>query len=123
MSMIQTAKVSEKKKESIWRGVNRVRIGDFVIAFVILILSLTCVLPFIHVAAKSISSNTAVMSKQVYLWPKGINFDAYAAIFRDGQLTYSMGYTIAAALLMMIVIGALSSVVFRLIGSEKSQDE
>ena len=36
---------------------------------------------------------------------------------------YSMGYTIAAALLMMIVIGALSSVVFRLIGSEKSQDE
>ncbi len=36
---------------------------------------------------------------------------------------YSMGYTIAAALLMMIVIGALSSIVFRLIGSEKSQDE
>ena len=76
MSTVQTAKVPQKKKESIWRGVNRVRIGDFVIAFVILILSLTCVLPFIHVAAKSISSNTAVMSKQVYLWPKGINLDA-----------------------------------------------
>lgn len=36
---------------------------------------------------------------------------------------YSMGYTVAAAILMMIVIGLLSSVVFRLIGSEKSQDE
>ncbi len=36
---------------------------------------------------------------------------------------YSMGYTVAAALLMMIVIGSLSSFVFRLIRSEKSQDE
>lgn len=36
---------------------------------------------------------------------------------------YSMGYTVSAAILMMIVIGLLSSVVFRLIGSEKSQDE
>lgn len=36
---------------------------------------------------------------------------------------YSMGYTVAAALLMMIVIGTLSSFVFRLIRSEKSMDE
>lgn len=36
---------------------------------------------------------------------------------------YSMGYTVAAALLMMVVIGTLSSFVFRLIKSEKSQDE
>lgn len=35
---------------------------------------------------------------------------------------YSMGYTVAAALLMMIVIGVLSSFVFRLIRSEKAQD-
>ena len=103
MSTIQTAKVPQKKKESIWRGVNRVRISDFVIAFVILILSLTCILPFIHVAAKSISSNTAVMSKQVYLWPIGINFDAYAAIFRDGQLTYSMGYTVVVTVLFTLI--------------------
>lgn len=39
------------------------------------------------------------------------------------SVDYSMGYTVSAALLMMIVIGLLSSVVFRLIGSEKSQDE
>ncbi len=36
---------------------------------------------------------------------------------------YSMGYTVAAALLMMVVIGTLSSFVFRLIRSEKSMDE
>ena len=57
-----TADTVNGKKKSIFRGVGRVRFSDFVIAFVILILSLTCVLPFIHVAAKSLSSNTAVMS-------------------------------------------------------------
>ncbi|GHU71340.1 sugar ABC transporter permease [Clostridia bacterium] len=36
---------------------------------------------------------------------------------------YSMGYTIAGALMLMIVIGALNSIVFTLIGSEKAQDE
>ena len=52
--------VPAEKKKSLFRGVNRVRVSDFVIAFVILILSLTCILPFLHVAAKSLSSNTAV---------------------------------------------------------------
>ena len=36
---------------------------------------------------------------------------------------YTMGYTVAAALLLMIVIGALNSIVFTLIGSQKAQDE
>ena len=81
----------------------RVHVSDLLIAFVILILSLTCVLPFVHVASKSVSSNTAVMAKEVYLLPKGINFDAYASIFRDGQLTYSMLYTIVVTVLFTAV--------------------
>ena len=101
--MVTNAKTGTEKKESIWTGVNRVRASDFIIAFVILLLSLTCILPFIHVAAKSISSNTAVISKMVYLWPKGVNFDAYASIFKDGQLTYSMGYTIVVTVLFTLI--------------------
>ncbi|MBR2719265.1 MAG: carbohydrate ABC transporter permease [Clostridia bacterium] len=101
--MQNTTKVVQEQKASLWKGINRVRVSDFVIAFVILILSLTCILPFIHVAAKSISSNTAVMSKSVYLWPKDINFDAYASIFKDGQLTYSMGYTVLVTVLFTLI--------------------
>lgn len=95
--------VPAEKKKSLFRGVNRVRVSDFVIAFIILLLSLTCILPFLHVAAKSLSSNTAVMSKQVYLLPKGINVDAYATVFRDGQLTHSMVYTVWMTLLFTVV--------------------
>ena len=75
-------------------GLNRVLPGDVVIMLFIGLLSLTCIIPFIHIAAKSLSSNTAVLSKSVYLIPKGINIEAYASIFRDGQLTHSMLYSI-----------------------------
>ena len=101
--MQNTTKVVQEQKASLWKGINRVRWSDFAIAFVILILSLTCILPFIHVAAKSISSNTAVLSKAVYLWPKDINLDAYASIFKDGQLTYSMGYTVLVTVLFTLI--------------------
>lgn len=82
---------------------NGIGADDLVIALIILLLSLTCVIPFVHIAVKSISSNTAVMSKQVYLLPKGLNFDAYVSIFKDGQLTHSMIYTIWMTLLFTIV--------------------
>ena len=95
--------IPAEKKTSLFKGVNRVRVSDFVIAFIILLLSLTCVIPFIHIAAKSISSNTAVLSKQVLLWPKGLNFEAYVSIFRDGQLTHSMIYTIWMTLLFTAI--------------------
>ncbi len=95
--------LAKEKKHSAFKGVKRVRISDLVIAFVILLLSLTCIIPFLHIAAKSISSNTAVMSKSVYLLPKGLNFEAYASIFRDGQLTHSMLYTIWMTFLFTVI--------------------
>ena len=93
---MQTTKTLDPKKtkENIWKGVNHVRVSDFVIALIIFLLCLTCIIPFLHVAAKSISSTSAVLSKQVYLWPKQLNFDAYRSIFRDGQMTHAMLYTI-----------------------------
>jgi len=87
-------------------GLKRLRISDLLIAFVILLLCLTCILPFLHIAAKSISSNTAVLAKSVYLWPKGITFRAYESIFRDGQLTHSLLYSMEVTV-MFTVIGMI----------------
>ena len=75
-------------------AIRKFSIGDFIIIFVLVLLCLTCILPFIHLAAKSISSNTAVMQKSVVLWPKGINFDAYTSIFQDGTLVHSFLYSV-----------------------------
>lgn len=75
-------------------AVNKFRISDFVMMAVIVILCASCVLPFLHVAVKSISGNTAVMSKSVYFWPKDITFDAYKKVFADNSMTYSMIFSV-----------------------------
>ena len=88
-------------------AVNKFRISDAVMIIFIVLLCLTCVLPFIHVAAKSISGNTVVMSKQVYFWPKDITLDAYTRVLGDSTMTHSMLFsaivTLVFTLLGMIV--------------------
>lgn len=84
-------------------GVSKFKFSDAVIILVISILSLSCILPFIHVAAKSISGKAAVLAKSVFFWPKNITFDAYKAIFSDGTLTHSMGYTIKLTLIFTVL--------------------
>lgn len=80
-------------------AVNKFRISDFVMMAVIVILCATCVLPFIHVAAKSFSGNTAVMSKSVYFWPKDFTLDAYKRVFGDESMMYSMGFSVIVTII------------------------
>lgn len=102
-----------KKKEEVVRGaevtsdnsraINKFRVSDFVMMAVISLLCLTCILPFIHLASKSISGNSYVVAKQVAFWPKGITFDAYVSIFKDGGLTYSMVYSVFVTLIFTVL--------------------
>lgn len=81
------------------RAINKFQLSDAIMMLIFVALCTTCILPFFHLAAKSISSNTYVLAKQVYLWPKGMDFSAYASIFRDGSLVYSMGYSIIVTMI------------------------
>lgn len=85
------------------RAVNKFRISDFVMMAIIVILCATCVLPFIHVAAKSLSSNTAVMARAVYFWPKEITIDPYRRVFGDETMTYSMIFSVIITLIFTIL--------------------
>ena len=100
------AKEKQKEFDTISDGSHAIRkfsIGDLLIMLILTVLSLTCILPFIHLAAKSISSNTAVMQKSVVLWPKGINFDAYASIFQDGSLVRSFTFSVWVVLIFTLL--------------------
>lgn len=103
-----------KKKEEVVRGaqtsspdgsraINKFRVSDFVMMLFIVLLCATCVVPFVHLAAKSISGNSFVIAKEVYFWPKGINFDAYVSIFKDGSLVWSMGYSVVVTLIFTVL--------------------
>ena len=100
------AKEKQKEFDTISDGSHAIRkfgIGDLLIMLILTVLSLTCMLPFIHLTAKSISSNTAVMQKSVVLWPKGINFDAYASIFQDGSLVRSFTFSVWVVLIFTLL--------------------
>jgi len=85
------------------RAINKFRIGDAVMMLIIIILCATCVLPFIHLGAKSLSSNSAVLARQVFLLPKGINFDAYVSVFKDGSMTRSLGFTVVVTAIFTVI--------------------
>ncbi|MFA9376592.1 MAG: carbohydrate ABC transporter permease [Lachnotalea sp.] len=95
-----------QEKEAVFdgnRAIVKFKISDAVMMLIMVILCAICILPFLHLAAKSISSDSFVLAKQVYLFPKGINFDAYASIFRDGSMVYSMIYSIIVTLLFTLL--------------------
>ena len=81
------------------RAINKFRLSDGIIMLVLTLLCLTCILPFIYLAAKSISSNNAVLAKSVYLIPKDVTFDAYVSLFKDGSMVRSMIYSVIVTLI------------------------
>lgn len=93
----------DKSRDGVPHGVEKIKIGDIVIMLFIGILSLTCIVPFIHLLAKSVSSSTAVMAKEVYFIPKGFNINMYQTIFKDGQLTHAMVYSIYLTVIFTIL--------------------
>lgn len=96
--------IQNNKKSKVW---TKYKISnalvEITICTIITILCLTCILPFIHLLSKSLSSNVYVLQKSVYLLPKGLNFDAYISIFQDGKMVRSMGLTIFVTVTFTIV--------------------
>lgn len=103
-----------KKKEQVVRGaevsspdgsraINKFRVSDLIMMIVVVLLCATCVLPFVHLLAKSISGDSYVVAKQIYFIPKGINFEAYSSIFKDGGLVYSMFYSVLVTFIFTVL--------------------
>ena len=69
------------------------RAGDWVVVFVCILLILSCLLPILNIAARSLSSADALVKNQVRLWPVGFNLDSYKMVFTDSKYTRSLGWT------------------------------
>ncbi len=96
-------KINESTVGDGTRAITKFRVSDLLIMIFIGILCLTCVIPFWHVAVKSISSNAAVSANSVFLWPKDLSFAAYKQIFKDGELTYSMAFSVGVTVLFTVL--------------------
>ncbi|MFC0215530.1 carbohydrate ABC transporter permease [Paenibacillus chartarius] len=51
----------------------------------LILIALSCLLPFVHIAAVSLSEKAAVDSGHVWLWPVGFQTNAYRFFFTDTQ--------------------------------------
>ena len=75
---------------------------DLAIIGFISIVALTCLVPFLYMIALSFSSNNAIISQKVGLWPVEFTLDTYKAIFRDAEMLYALGYTIVLTALFTL---------------------
>ncbi|KZE78722.1 sugar ABC transporter permease [Paenibacillus elgii] len=68
--------------------------------------------PFVYMAAVSLSKDIYVMKNEVFLWPKGFNFNMYEVVFRDKQIWSAYGNTI-----LYVTLGTAVSLVVTSMGA------
>jgi ABC-type glycerol-3-phosphate transport system permease component len=66
----------------------------------LIVLALTCLLPFVHVLSVSLSSHTAVSANTVGIWPKGAHIQNYVYMVYDENFINSFGVS-----LMRVAVG------------------
>lgn len=69
------------------------KIGDWVFVFICLVISAMCLLPMLNLLAKSLSSTDYLIRNEIYLLPKGLNFDAYTTVLGDMKYVKSFFWT------------------------------
>ncbi len=79
------------------------KFGDWIFVIICVIVGLICVLPMINLLARSMSSTDALVRREVYLWPKGINFDAYAMVLGDMKYIKAFFWTVFLTVVCTLV--------------------
>ncbi|MDR1970313.1 MAG: carbohydrate ABC transporter permease [Treponema sp.] len=60
----------------------------------LILVTLSCVLPLWYTLCLSLSDKAAANGGMVGLWPVGLNFDAYGAIIKDGSFFRALGISV-----------------------------
>lgn len=85
-------------------ALKKVSAGTVFIYALVTVIVLVCLFPFLHIFAMSFSSNHAIMSNLVGIWPVEFSLNAYQVVFRDNTMIHSLLYTI----LMTVTYTAIS---------------
>ena len=95
---------------------NRIKDGSplFDVAVVLLtgILCLITLYPMYYILIMSVSDSAAVLTRSVFLYPKGFQLESYAILFRDNAMWRAYGNTIiytASVTLLVLLTSALGA--------------
>lgn len=70
------------------------RTADGIIAFFIILVSLTCLLPFVYIISLSLSSNAAIVAQRVTLLPVEFTLETYKTVLSDKGMIFTLLYSI-----------------------------
>jgi putative aldouronate transport system permease protein len=79
------------------------RLGDAVVVAICVLLIFACVLPVLNVFARSLSSPMALVRRDVYLWPKDLDFTAYTLVLKDAKYTWSLAWTAILTVICTVI--------------------
>lgn len=68
-------------------------VGDYVFIAICVIITFICILPMIHLLAKSLSGADYLIKGKVALLPKGFNIDAYKKVLGDQKYIHAFWWT------------------------------
>lgn len=79
------------------------RTFDIVTTVLVAVAVLLCLAPFIHILSISFSSNRAITSGEVTLFPVEFNMKAYGKVFSDMSMIRSLGFTVMLTLITTVL--------------------
>ncbi|MNM47187.1 L-arabinose transport system permease protein AraQ [compost metagenome] len=91
---VNTLRLRRKHRYNVW---------DVLIHLALILASLVCLLPFLHVIAKSLSDDAFVIANKVFLWPEGFTLGAYSKIFADASILRSLYVSVVVTILFTVL--------------------
>ena len=79
------------------------RLFDYTLAFIVLIAVFVCLVPFLYILSQSLSSNRAIVSQAVTIYPIDFNIEAYKVVFGDHSMVYSLFYTVILTMVFALI--------------------
>ena len=77
--------------------------GDWVFVVICLLVCVICLVPMINLLARSLSGTDYLIRREVYLWPKGFNLDAYTMVLGDIKYIKSFLWTVFLTVVCTVV--------------------
>lgn len=78
-------------------------IADVLIYAFIALVAIICIIPFLHVAAMSISGDADVYANNVFLIPKHVNINAYKTVLGDPSMMRSLIFTVILTVVFTVL--------------------
>ena len=79
------------------------KIGDWLIVLLCVLIAIICLLPMVNLLARSLSGTDYLIKHEVYLWPKGLNFEAYTTVLKDAKYIHAFIWTAVLTFICTVV--------------------